>query len=182
MTLSRVELSIPGPPRGKQRVTPFNGRMIPSKETAAEEAYIRGLARRAMAERPAITGPVEITFEAVFDMPASWPPRIRAMRQLPHVSKPDLDNIEKLLLDACNGVIYADDAQICEVRKRKRYGEGARLDVTFQELATTSDHPAVKRAAKRAVEADTIAPRSRRKKPSRPAKPRAEPSIGKRLK
>ena len=35
--------------------------------------------------------------------------------------KPDADNILKLGLDALNGVAYADDKQVIEVRCRKFY-------------------------------------------------------------
>lgn len=35
--------------------------------------------------------------------------------------KPDLDNVEKAIKDALNGVLYVDDAQVCEVHKKKVY-------------------------------------------------------------
>jgi Holliday junction resolvase RusA-like endonuclease len=43
----------------------------------------------------------------------------------PHVSKPDLDNIEKAIKDACKGILWADDSQVWHVDKRKVYsGDG----------------------------------------------------------
>lgn len=41
-------------------------------------------------------------------------------REHPSV-KPDLDNLAKSVLDALNGVLYVDDAQIVELFVRKRY-------------------------------------------------------------
>lgn len=35
--------------------------------------------------------------------------------------KPDIDNILKIVLDGLNGVAYADDKQVIEVRCRKFY-------------------------------------------------------------
>jgi len=39
-----------------------------------------------------------------------------------HVSVPDLDNLEKAVLDACSMLgIWRDDSQVCKVVKTKRY-------------------------------------------------------------
>lgn len=37
--------------------------------------------------------------------------------------KPDLDNLEKAVLDALNGLMYVDDSRICEKVGRKVYTE-----------------------------------------------------------
>lgn len=179
----RVEITVPGRPKAKARPRAGMGRIYTPKETEAEEAYVRELGRKAMRGEPPMRGPVRLTLEAVFEMPASWPARVREMRQLPHLSKPDLDNIEKLILDALNGVAFEDDAQVCEVRKVKRYGEGERVDILLEELATTVDHPAIKRAAKRAEDEDRVERRTARRKSSRRRVAPAvkEAPIGKRL-
>jgi len=47
-----------------------------------------------------------------------------------HVGKPDLTNLAKLVEDACIGLIYVDDAQITDLRARKRFastGEGVHI-------------------------------------------------------
>lgn len=183
--LARVEISIPGTPRAKARPHSGPGGFYTPKETEAEEAFIRAAGVKAMAGREPMVGPVKLVLEAVFEMPVSWPSRVREMRQLPHVSKPDLDNIEKLVLDALNEVVFLDDGQICEVIKRKRYGEGARVEIILEELATTVDHPAVRRAAARAADPDRIEPRgarNRKKRRQRIAPAVKAAPIGKRLK
>ena len=38
-----------------------------------------------------------------------------------HIKKPDLDNLQKFLLDCLNGLIIRDDSQICEIRAKKLY-------------------------------------------------------------
>lgn len=38
--------------------------------------------------------------------------------------KPDIDNFQKGILDALNGVFWADDALICQVTATKSYVEG----------------------------------------------------------
>lgn len=163
------------------------GRAYTPKETEVEEAHIRQLAKKAMAGRPPMLGPVKLRLEYIFEPPVSWPSRPREMAldgKLPHVSKPDLDNLEKLIADAMNEIVYADDGQVCEKESRKRYGSCARVEVVVEELATTSDHPAVKRSVKRALEEkEDPQPRPRRKRPTRVAPASLKlPPIGKRLK
>ena len=36
----------------------------------------------------------------------------------------DIDNLAKAVLDACNGILWVDDRQICRMVLRKRKGEG----------------------------------------------------------
>ncbi len=38
------------------------------------------------------------------------------------VMKPDIDNLIKTVLDACNGHVWKDDNQITEITSSKRYG------------------------------------------------------------
>ena len=38
-------------------------------------------------------------------------------------SDPDVDNIEKSVLDGCNGVVWTDDRLVCVVIKRKVCGQ-----------------------------------------------------------
>lgn len=177
----KIEIIVDGEPKGKGRPRVSFGRLIPDQKTEAEEVHIRGIGSKVMAGRPPSINPIRMVLEAVFDMPISWPARLRESPQLAHISKPDLDNIEKLYLDALNGVVYVDDAQVCEVIKRKRYGEGQRVHVIFEEIVTVSDHPALRRSAKRQAE-EKVNPRGKRHKPRRTVKPAVKDApIGKRI-
>jgi len=40
-----------------------------------------------------------------------------------HLGKPDLDNLEKFVLDCANGILFPDDSQIIALSSRKRYAE-----------------------------------------------------------
>ncbi len=42
---------------------------------------------------------------------------------LPKLSKPDIDNLIKFVLDAANGVLWPDDAQIATITARKQYSK-----------------------------------------------------------
>lgn len=49
----------------------------------------------------------------------------------PHPTKrPDLDNMAKLVLDASNGILYDDDAQICHLSATKLYSEVSRIAIS----------------------------------------------------
>ena len=50
--------------------------------------------------------------------------------------KPDLDKLERAVLDALTGIAWLDDAQVVEVRKRKFYadGDGAGLIISIWEV------------------------------------------------
>lgn len=48
-----------------------------------------------------------------------------------HTSKPDLDNLVKAVLDALNGIAYADDAAIAAVMAEKIYAVEPFVEVTI---------------------------------------------------
>ena len=43
--------------------------------------------------------------------------------------KPDADNLAKAALDACNGIIWCDDALICSLLVKKRYAAYPCLEI-----------------------------------------------------
>jgi Holliday junction resolvase RusA-like endonuclease len=47
-------------------------------------------------------------------------------------AKPDLDNFLKAALDACNGIVFADDAHITEISAKKIYGVSPKTVFTIQ--------------------------------------------------
>lgn len=49
------------------------------------------------------------------------------------VSKPDLDNYIKCLMDALTGVVYEADQQIVSIRAEKRYGDDPSVWVNIKE-------------------------------------------------
>lgn len=102
----------------------------PPETIAAEQAFSH-MARPHRPRKP-LAGPLRIDFVFVLPIPASWPARDKAAAvsgaKLP-TGKPDLDNLEKLALDAMNGVFYLDDSQRCAGDSRKIYGLDPRTEV-----------------------------------------------------
>ena len=49
------------------------------------------------------------------------------------VKKPDADNFAKSALDACNKVVWVDDAQVVDLHVFKRFSDQPRLAVKIRE-------------------------------------------------
>lgn len=143
----KVSFSIPGEPKGKARARAVPGitpdgelyvRMITPQDTREEEARVLALFRKAHPDHKRFTGPVLLRFTAVFETPRSFNKALReaaARGTLYAIKKPDKDNIEKLIVDALNGVCFADDQQVMG-GGIKRYGSPARVDVSFECLGS----------------------------------------------
>jgi Holliday junction resolvase RusA-like endonuclease len=78
-----------------------------------------------LAAKEAFTNPwphsvsIRLKVLAVFPRPKSRTTKRGPNRRYPHTSRPDWDNIGKAISDCLNGVIWHDDAQICEVEVKK---------------------------------------------------------------
>lgn len=90
-------------------------------------------------QRAAHEGPVTLDLVATFVPPASWPKwkRERALAgEWPHLSRPDVDNLVKLVKDGLNGAAWLDDSQVTNVSGSKQYGSTPRTTVllTFHDV------------------------------------------------
>ena len=109
-----IAITVDMRPVGKQRpiVTRFHGTFTP-KQTVQAEHKIAWKARAAMKGKPPSDKPVHLFIGANFALPKSASKKDR--ENLPGTlrdKKPDLDNIEKLVSDALNGVVWVDDKQV----------------------------------------------------------------------
>ena len=129
-------LCIPGQPQGKARArTVLQGGKVHSytpAKTAAYEALVAGTYKTSFPDAETATGAVEVAIRAIYEVPKSWP-RKRKQEALagliPVTTKPDCDNILKIVADALNGVAWVDDSQIVFAKVRKAYGAEARVEV-----------------------------------------------------
>lgn len=123
----QIEFTIPGPPKGKGRprfakVGAFVKTYTP-KETTSYENLVRGEFRRVHCGPPA-EGPVMISIGAYFPVPKSWSKKRLAAHEgkpEPVITKPDIDNIVKIICDSLNQIAYRDDSQVFQVTARKYY-------------------------------------------------------------
>lgn len=125
-----VVFTVPGEPVGKGRARAFRAgagiRMHTPEKTARYENLVSMAAQKAMRGRAPIQGAVRMILVLNTTPPASWSNRKRMdalSGMIRPTSKPDLDNCLKAISDACNGIVFIDDKQICEVRIRREYSE-----------------------------------------------------------
>ena len=68
--------------------------------------------------------PLKVSIEVFLNIPKGITKSVKvgmANDEIKPLTKPDVDNIAKLVLDALNGVAFVDDKQIIELSVKKRY-------------------------------------------------------------
>ena len=98
--------------------------MYTPTETIRAERAIAAACREAMAE----AGIQLLPFRP---LPESRPKRVRSE---PDTYKPDGDNEGKLVMDALNGLVWADDAQVVDlhvVKHPRVRGQAERMDISI---------------------------------------------------
>lgn len=89
-------------------------------------------------------GPLRVELRAYFGIPASWSnaKRQRAVAgELRPTKRPDMDNVAKML-DALNGIVWLDDAQVVDERISKFYDSRPRIEVEISNLGDLGEHDA----------------------------------------
>lgn len=127
-------------PVGKQRARTVrdkrgNTHSYTPDATVNAEAEIRAAFDRAYPRHTPHDGPVELDVLATFTVPPSWPKwrKAAALAGLVKVtSKPDFDNIGKLVGDALSKIAYLDDSQVFDGHVLKEYGPAPRLLVRMR--------------------------------------------------
>ena len=104
--------------------------------TLGAERFLREIAiaaRLAMCGHAPFNGAVFAMVEVHVAVPRSWSKKKQAAAlagNLRPTSRPDLDNVVKVGLDACTGVVFLDDAQVVECASLKSYSLTPKLVIT----------------------------------------------------
>lgn len=142
--MNYITFFVPGNPQALKRHRTFHTKGLaiqydPSKGDKAD------FLAKCMEHRPPQPweGPVWVTVRFTFTRPKS---HLRANGQVKptapvmHASKPDVDNLTKLVMDALNGVFFRDDSQAYYIDARKSYGDNPGVSVTLREFSTVTDN------------------------------------------
>jgi Holliday junction resolvase RusA-like endonuclease len=137
-----IRIIVPGqivPWKRAQRRRLGNGAVVTftDRDVEAYHATVRMAAGRVMDGRPPFSGAIEVTIIAVFPVPGSWSQKRRAQAlagTIAKVTKPDIENSAKGVLDALQSVVYCDDRQIVSLSARKIYGDRPRLEIELRPL------------------------------------------------
>lgn len=138
-----ISFTASGPVRGQGRPKAY---VKPSGhaglyQTDADLSYremLRILALEAMRDAGCMSAADSVSGFRVYmrvrkKIPASWPKKRQAEAaegRMPLASKPDIDNIVKMVLDAMNGIVYPDDRLVVSVMASKGWSPDDALDVT----------------------------------------------------
>ena len=60
--------------------------------------------------------------------------RPKSKAKYPYPRRCDIDNLCKFYLDALNGWVYGDDAQVVHIDAQKQYGEEHKVELHFAEI------------------------------------------------
>lgn len=138
-----LEINIPGAPVGKgrprARIMTANGKqfvhLYTDAQTVATEKVVAQLARIIMGSRDPYSGPLVMEILVNHTIPTSWSKKERQDAldgAVACMSKPDLDNVVKLILDSLNKIVYADDKQVVGILARKQYSSNPRVEVKIR--------------------------------------------------
>lgn len=101
-----------------------------SKTTKAENSIKVEYLKNGGERKENYTGTVKVRMLFVFPIRKSWSKKKqKAMLNKSHTIKPDLDNLEKTVLDALNGLAFKDDSQVCLVTKEKFWSNEAYTEI-----------------------------------------------------
>lgn len=140
--MKKVEFTVYGVPRGKQRprVVKINGfsRAFTPKETVQFENLVKieyGIQTdNFMFDDDA---QLEMRIIAYFPIPKSVSKKVREKMlsgEIRHTKKSDADNVAKIFADALLNVAYHDDNHICTLHVEKWYSDQPRTEVTISEV------------------------------------------------
>lgn len=120
--MTKIVVSIPAEPiaQGRPRLSSRGGfaRAYDPPKSRTWKAFVADYAAKAM-EDAGITelleGPLLIRIRFGFPLPKSQHRKKEPVLRQWHMKRPDLDNLYKGVIDACEGVIYHRDSEIVKV-------------------------------------------------------------------
>tara|TARA_R110000822_G_scaffold11505_9_gene42033 strand:- start:100 stop:549 length:450 start_codon:yes stop_codon:yes gene_type:complete len=120
--------------KGRPRFVRSSGHAYTPDNTRNYESNLRRQAIMAMElnYQKRLSGPVLLNVVAYCPIPKSWSNKKKVQASiglLLPTTKPDVDNLLKIVGDALNGIIYDDDKQITMASIRKEYSDDPRLAV-----------------------------------------------------
>lgn len=120
--MSSYKITIPYTPKAKASVRMGKyGHYNPScRGMLLTREYVRKHLQKAYPDRKILKGPLLVVLHFKIPAPKSLPGRKRVLQnRLPHINKPDGDNLEKFLNDALNGIVWEDDSRIAWLLRSK---------------------------------------------------------------
>ncbi len=141
----KISLKVEGIPVAKgrprfRRYGKFVGTYTPAKTLAAEKKLLSNV-NKYKPSTP-ISEPIHLDITFFMPIPKSTSKRkaeLLCKEQKPHIKRPDLDNLVKLVKDALNGIFWNDDSQIFSMNVSKKYSDCPSTEITISTITDTSE-------------------------------------------
>ena len=101
-----------------------------------EKKRYQWLAKTTLEAFEATLDPLKLDVECHMPIP-KYDRLKRPLKRVPHIRKPDSDNLIKFICDAFNGVIWVDDKQIWEIHFRKFYAKEPKTILRWSSVINT---------------------------------------------
>lgn len=132
------------------------GTYMPSEYTAWKKKFLKEWLKHNLSKYdPGVAIAVDLKF---YIKPPKAIARVKKNKQALEdetiivVKKPDLDNLEKSVLDSINGHAYEDDNQISDLHSCKRYSLNPRVEIVIREDGLGQDEISSVRMTKSDIE------------------------------
>jgi Holliday junction resolvase RusA-like endonuclease len=137
-----LTFSVPGVPvpKGWPEFSSHHGRVTTRtpEKTVEYHRRVQMSAFLEMRGREKFAGAVEVTARFVFPLPASWSEKRKtAALGQPHVSRPNIDNLLKAVLDGLDAVAFTDDCSVEKISATKQWGCSGLVVCTVKALEAT---------------------------------------------
>ena len=129
-----VRFEIPGDvmPKERPRLNPYTGHVYTPERTKDYEEVVQWAYRKAKGLYFPKGTAVVLEIEIYRTMPKSWTKKKRQeLEGKPMDQKPDLDNLEKAIMDGLKEA-WADDCQVTDKYSKKRWAKVGRAFVTIR--------------------------------------------------
>ena len=127
-----IRVVVPGQPvpKGRPRVTK-KGHAYTPKRTREYENLVKDCWMHA-GSKSVGRSPVYMTINLYMKIPKSESKKKKQQMlagEMPHIKKPDVDNVAKCIIDSLNNLAYDDDSQITQLRVNKTYSDNPRAEI-----------------------------------------------------
>lgn len=112
---------IPGRPIPLQRARMGGRGMRPWDPQKSEKNIWMQCLEEQQDNRSLFIGPIKVEIQFFFAVPLAHMKRAAYLINTPHFYTPDVDNLEKFVLDCARGIVYKDDCQVAQLSSWKSY-------------------------------------------------------------
>lgn len=133
----KITLPVTPVPKGRPKTTIRYGRAViytPEKTLKFEKLVRHHLVAQGV---KVIKNPVKMNVKFHMPIPKSWTKKKKNLAicgKLKHTTTPDIDNLEKAVMDAMNGFVYSDDKLVFSKYSEKLYSENPRIELDVEEV------------------------------------------------